>query len=426
MEDVNILIERLQEGRYQDRLKDLYVDLDVLDYQKKRYERALECFFDRYGEQKVEIYSAPGRSEVGGNHTDHQLGKVLATSVNLDVIAVVSKCEENTIQIVSEGYGEMVVELSELNPRENEVGDTKALIRGVVAQLKELGYQIGGFIAYVTSDVLSGSGLSSSAAFETLIATIISGLYNDMSIDPIQIAMIGQYAENKYFGKPCGLMDQMACSVGGMIYIDFESRKEPQIYSVDTDFSAYGHSLCITDTKGSHADLTQDYAAIPDDMKKVAKYFGKEVLREVNEKEFFCNLAKIREALGDRSVLRAIHYFEENKRVERQVKALETGDFSEFKNLIRKSGDSSYKYLQNVFTPHKLDEQGVSVALAISELSHREEGVSRVHGGGFAGTIQAFVPDHLVQEYKQDMERVFGENACYILKVRKYGGRKVI
>ncbi len=426
MRDINSLLQGLKEGKYENRLKEIYIDEEMLEYQTRRYEKALKSFKEKYGDYQVEIYSAPGRSEVGGNHTDHQLGKVLAASVNLDAIAVVAKCETNIIHIFSEGYGELIIDLTDLDPREEEISDAKALIRGIVARIKELGYHTGGFLAYVTSDVLSGSGLSSSAAFETLIATIISGLYNQMEIDSMEIAMVGQYAENIYFGKPCGLMDQMACSVGGMIFIDFEKPNLPKIRPIDTDFSKFEHTLCITDTKGTHADLTNDYAAIPRDMGKVAKYFGKQVLREVKENEFYNHIAKIREDLGDRCVLRAMHYFDENQRVDKQVESLEAGDFSEFKKYIRKSGDSSYKYLQNVFSPHKVEEQGISVALALSEMFHGENGVSRVHGGGFAGTIQAFVPDSMVQEYRHSMERVFGINTCYILKIRKYGGTKVM
>lgn len=420
------LKEALKEGKYTKLLTDIYVDENVIEYQKERYIKALTSFEDIYGDKEVEIYSAPGRSEVGGNHTDHQYGKVLATSINLDAIAIVARREDDVIDLKSEGYDRISVSLTELDPEKAQEGTTKALIEGVAAKLKEEGYKIGGFDAYVTSDVLNGAGMSSSAAFEVLIGNILSGLYNDMKISPVFLAQAGQHAENVYFGKPCGLMDQMASSIGGLINIDFEDPKEPKIKKVDVDFEEYGHSLCIVDTKGSHADLTDDYAAIPEEMKKVAEFFDKAVLREVNKDDFYLNLPKIREILGDRAVLRAMHLFEENKRVDEQVKALEDGDFDTFKKLIKESGDSSFKYLQNVYSSHDLTNQSVSIGLAMSDISLGDKGVSRVHGGGFAGTIQAFVPNDIVGMYKKNMEHVFGEGACYVLKVRPYGGMKVL
>ena len=268
--------------------------------------------------------------------------------------------------------------------------------------------------------------MSSSAAFEVLLGNIFSGLYNDMKVDPILIAQIGQYAENVYFGKPCGLMDQMASSVGGLINIDFKDPKHPAVKQVKVDFEEYGHSLCIVDTKGSHADLTDDYAAIPEEMKKVANFFDEDVLRKVDKNEFYLNLPKIREILGDRAVLRAMHLFEENKRVDEEVKALEAGDFETFKKLVKASGDSSFKYLQNVYSGHDLQNQSVSIGLAVSDVALGDRGVSRVHGGGFAGTIQAFVPNDIVGMYKETIEHVFGEGSCHVLKVRKYGGKKVL
>ncbi|MCD8020102.1 MAG: galactokinase, partial [Clostridiales bacterium] len=288
------------------------------------------------------------------------------------------------------------------------------------------GYRNGGFKGYPTSDVLSGSGMSSSAAYEVMIGTVLSGLYNDMKLDPVDIARIGQYAENVYFGKPCGLMDQTACSVGGLIHIDFADPDHMLVKKIDVDFEAYDHCLCITDTKGSHADLTDDYAAIPVDMKKVATYFGKEYLREVDEKEFYAKLADLRQAVGDRAVLRALHFFEEEKRVDLQIASLEAGDFDGFKKWIKASGASSFQFLQNVFTVHQLDEQGVSIGLAVSDTVLGDRGVSRVHGGGFAGTIQAFVPNAVVAEYREALDQVFGEGSCHVLKVRKYGGMRVL
>ena len=424
--NVKKLKEALKEGKYNQLLKDIYVDESVLAYQQERYIKALESFEKIYGEKEVEIYSAPGRSEVGGNHTDHQYGKVLATSINLDAIAIVAPKDEAVIDLKSEGYDRIQVDLDHLDKNDVKEGSSESLIAGVAFKLKEEGYKIGGFEAYVTSDVLNGAGMSSSAAFEVLIGNILSGLYNDMKISPVFLAQAGQFAENEFFGKPCGLMDQMASSVGGLINIDFEDPKNPKIKKVEVDFEEYGHSLCIVDTKGSHADLTDDYAAIPEEMKEVAGFFDKAVLREVDKDDFYLNLPKIREILGDRAVLRAMHLFEENKRVDELVKALEDGDFETFKKLIKESGNSSFKYLQNVYSNHDLNNQSVSIGLAMSDISLGDRGVSRVHGGGFAGTIQAFVPNDIVGMYKKNMEHVFGEGACHVLKVRPYGGMKVL
>ena len=329
-----IVKEDLKNNKYNDLLNDIYVDESLLDYHQARYIKAIEKYIDLYGDEEIEIYSAPGRSEVGGNHTDHQHGCVLAAAVNLDAIAVVGKVE-NTIKVLSDDFDIAPIDLNDLEKKESEVGTSEALIRGGCARLKELGYEVGGFNAFITSDVLMGAGLSSSAAFETIIGTIISGLYNDMKIDPVLIAQVGQYAENVYFNKPCGLMDQCASSVGSLINIDFKDVEKPVVVKVDVDFSKFGHSLCIVDTKGSHADLTDEYAAIPSEMKKVANYFGKEFLREVDEEAFFNDIAGARAACQDRAVLRAIHLFAENKRVAKQVEALNTGDFEEFKELVK-------------------------------------------------------------------------------------------
>ena len=420
------LEEAFKEGKYDQLLKDIYVDESVLAYQQERYIKALESFEKIYGEKEVEIYSAPGRSEVGGNHTDHQFGKVLATSINLDAIAIVAKRDDDVIDLKSEGYERIIVSLSSFDPAKAEKGTSQALIQGVASKLKEEGYKIGGFEAYVTSDVLNGAGMSSSAAFEVLIGNILSGLYNDMKIDPVFLAQAGQYAENVYFGKPCGLMDQMASSIGGLINIDFEDPQSPKIKKVEVDFEEYGHSLCIVDTKGSHADLTDEYTAIPEEMKRVAAYFGKEILKQVDKNEFYTNIPEIRKVAGDRAVLRAMHWFEETDRVIDQVNALEKEDFEGFKSLIKASGDSSFKYLQNVYTNRDVQNQAVSIALAVSENVLGNHGVCRVHGGGFAGTIQAFVKNDFVEEYRKALDAVFGEGSCHVLKVRKYGGMKVI
>lgn len=426
MKEISTLIKDFESGIYTDLLKDIYVDEKVLDYQTERYIKLLREYEDKFGDEKVEIYSAPGRSEVGGNHTDHQYGKVLATSINLDAIAVAARTEDGRITVASDGYDLMEVDLNDLLARDNEKETSLALIRGVAARLKQKGHKIGGFRAYITSDVLIGAGMSSSAAYETLIGTILSGLYNEMELDPVFLAQTGQYAENEYFGKPCGLMDQMASSVGGLIYIDFENPEKPEVKQVKVDFESFGHSLCIVDTKGSHEDLTEDYAMIPSEMKQVAHYFEEEVLRKVDKTDFYLNIPAIREILGDRAVLRAMHLFEENKRVEQEVEALEGRQFDLFKKLIKDSGDSSFKYLQNVYSNHEVNNQSVSIGLAVSDVILADKGVSRVHGGGFAGTIQAFVPNEIVPLYQKTMDNVFGEGACHILKVRKYGGMKVL
>lgn len=420
-----ILVEELNNKKYDELLNDIYVDTNLLDYQRERYVKAINKYVSLYGDTYVEIYSAPGRSEVGGNHTDHQHGCVLAAAVNLDAIAVVGRVD-NKIKVLSDDFDIAPINLEDLEIKKAEEGTSEALIRGVCARLKELGYNVGGFNAFITSDVLMGAGLSSSAAFETIIGTIISGLYNDMTIDPVVIAQVGQYAENVYFGKPCGLMDQCASSVGSLINIDFNDVAKPIVNKVDVDFSKFGHSLCIVDTKGSHADLTDEYAAIPMEMKKVANYFGKEFLREVDEEDFFNDIAGARKACQDRAVLRAIHLFEENKRVDQEVKALNNSDFETFKKVVKESGDSSYKFLQNVYANCDVQNQSVSIGLAMSEKIIGRNGVCRVHGGGFAGTIQAFVKDEFVTAYKTEIERVFGKGSCHVLKVRKYGGKKVI
>ncbi len=426
MKDTKVLLEEFAAKQHQERLQEIYVDTGVLEYQNKRYQAAIHKYEELYGSGEVELFSAAGRSEVGGNHTDHQHGEVLAASINLDAIAVVGKWEKPVIKLLSDGYPMITVDLSSLEKKDTEEGTSAGLIRGMAYGLKKNGHEIGGFRAFVTSDVLNGAGMSSSAAFEVLVGTILSGLYNDMSISSVEIAQVAQYAENVYFGKPCGLMDQMACSVGGLIHIDFADPKEPVVEKVEVDFSVYHHSLCITDTKGSHADLTDDYAQIPEEMKKVADFFGKGFLREVDEKEFYKKIPEIRKKCGDRPVLRALHFFEEDKRVEREVTALKAGDFQGFLSTIKESGDSSFKYLQNIYTNKDVQNQSVSMGLAVSDSILSGYGVSRVHGGGFAGTIQAFVADDFVEEYREALDDLYGEGSCHVLKVRPFGGIKVL
>ena len=402
----------LEQGSLDQRIKEIYVDEQRVPYNRERYIRAIDRFTELFpSEKEIEIYSAPGRSEVCGNHTDHQNGMVLATSINLDAIAIVAKAEEPVIRLVSGDFPMEEVDVADLSMKEEEQSTTTALIRGVAAGMKERGHKVGGFTAYITSDVLMGAGMSSSAAFESLIGTILSGLYNDMKVSSIEIAQIGQYAENIYFGKPCGLMDQMACSVGGMIFIDFKEKEHPEVRQVHTDFEKAGLSLCIVDTKGSHADLTPDYAAVPAEMNQVAQALGREHLREVPRETFFKELPKLWKETSGRAVLRAIHFYEEEERVLRGVKSLEESDYPGFLSVIKASGDSSAKYLQNIYSPKDVDSQNVTVALAVSESILGENGVCRVHGGGFAGTIQAFVKNEAVAAYKEQIEAIYGDDS---------------
>ena len=420
------IISEIENGNYDNLFLDIYVDEDKISYQKQRYVNAIESYIEEFGEDDVEIYSAPGRSEVGGNHTDRQHGEILAASINLDAIGIVKKTDDMKVSILSKGYTLTAISLENLDMQEEEKETTIALIKGVVAGLANRGYKIGGFKAYITSDVLIGAGLSSSAAYETLIGNIVSGLYNNMSVSAEEIAIIGQFAENVYFGKPCGLMDQMACSVGNMVHVDFADINNPKVEKVTFDLNKYGYSLCITDTKGSHADLTADYAAVPEEMKKVAAFFGKEVLLGLTVDDILENIVKVREQVGDRGVLRALHFIRENERVQKEVSYLSDEDIEGFLKTVAASGNSSYKYLQNVYSNADVQHQNVSLALAISEDFLGDNGVSRVHGGGFAGTIQAFVKNDIVIEYQKIMDKVFGQGACSVLKIRKYGGMKVL
>ena len=411
-------------NEFLERLSVVYGDEAKL--QQDRFYNLAETFEkDFAGCDDIRFFSAPGRTEVGGNHTDHNNGKVLAAAVNLDAIAAVSKRDDGIICVNSAGYTPITVDSADHEIKDNEAGKSDALIRGVCARFKELGYNYGGFNASVTSRVLSGSGLSSSAAYEVLIGTILNYLYNDGKISAVEIAQISQYAENVYFKKPCGLMDQTACSVGGFVQIDFEDTSKPVINKVDFDIAKHGYILCIVDTGGNHADLTGDYAAIRLEMNSVAEYFGKNVLRQVDEKEVFENIGEIRKKTGDRAIERAIHFYNENKRVERLANALSDGDFDEFKNIIIESGKSSYMYNQNCFTLSNPDEQPVALALCICEELLKGKGAYRVHGGGFAGTIQAFVPEAEAESFVAAMRKVFGENSCYILKVRSHGGCEI-
>ena len=420
------LKSRLAGGEFDSALARIYKKEDI-GCQKERYAGVVSRFEALFGaDRDIEIYSAPGRTEVGGNHTDHNHGKVLAAGVNLDAVAVVSANTENIVRVKSEGYKIDAVDLDNLGVMPDERGKSESLIRGVCAAFKNRGYNIGGFDAATVSDVLSGSGLSSSAAFEVLIGTILNYVYNEGKISPVEIAQIAQFAENEYFGKPCGLMDQMACSVGGFVQIDFNDPAAPIINKVDFDFASCNHALCIVDTGGNHADLTDEYAAVRGEMEAVAAKFGKSVLREVDIAEFEKNIPLIRESAGDRAVLRAMHFFNENRRVDLLGAALKAGDFEAFKELIGESGYSSYMYNQNVYTCKAPADQPVSVALAICQDILKGKGAWRVHGGGFAGTIQAFVPADLLNEFRSRICAVFGEKSCYVLNIRPEGGIKII
>ncbi|MCI5734626.1 MAG: galactokinase [Eubacterium sp.] len=423
----NELINKIESGELDENLKKIYVSDSAVEAQKPRYIRTINEFIKLFGDDRdVFVLSAPGRTEVCGNHTDHNNGKVLAASINLDAIAIAAKRDDMKINEKSEGHGLNEVDISALSPNEAEFGRSSSMIKGVASGLKEYGYNIGGFDACTTSDVMGGSGLSSSAAFEVLIATVINHLYNDGKIDAVTIAKAAQFSENVYFGKPSGLLDQMASSVGTFVTIDFKDTANPVIKKVNFDFAKSGYSLCIVDTHGNHSDLTDDYAAVRGEMEAVAKAMGKNVLREVEYDDFFASLDTLKDKVNDRALLRAFHFFGENERVDKAVSSLENNDFDSFKEAITESGYSSFLYNQNVYSPKNPTEQKLSLALCISEKLLKGKGAWRVHGGGFAGTIQAFVPNDMLNTYKDTINRVFGEGSCHVLIIRPVGGAKVI
>ena len=408
--------------------KKLYVTDENVEKQKERYNNLIEAFKLEFKNEDFFIFSTPGRTEIGGNHTDHNHGRVIAGSIDLDSIAVVNKTDNNIVTIKSEGFEKkFIVDLQELDVNPDEEGSTNALIRGIAAKYKEDDHKIGGFDAYIASDVFSGSGLSSSASIEVLIGTIFNGLYNNNSIDPVEIAKIGQYAENVYFMKPCGLMDQVACAVGGIVTIDFKSTEDPIVNKVDFDFASKDYSVVVVNTGGSHADLTGDYASIPIEMKSVAKYFEKEVCRGIEYEDLLNEMKALRGKTGDRAILRVMHFLNDNARVIKQVEALNKNDFKLFLKYVTDSGNSSWKWLQNCFTNKKPDEQGVTLALAVTEnfIDKLGEGACRVHGGGFAGTIQCFLPNRAVKEYSEIMSNVFDKNAVTVLSIRPVGTTQI-
>lgn len=407
-----------------EKLHGIYPSLYGKNYDEKDMDRRFESLIDKHKElfkrDDVMLFSAAGRSEIAGNHTDHNLGLVIGATINLDTIACVSKRDDSRVIIASEGFPVVDVDISDLEVKSAEKNTTEALVRGIAKAFKERGIEVGGYQANTTTRVLKGSGLSSSAAIEVLAAEIFNNIYGSDKLDPVELAKIGQYAENVYFGKPSGLLDQISCAHGGIVGIDFKDPKNPLITPLDVDFEEHGYALVITDTKGNHADLTEEYASVPPEMRMVASYFGKDNLREVEYADFISNIKEIREKLkNDRAILRAYHFFKENERVALMLQELKDESIDTFLMLVEESGNSSFKYLQNVYPSSSPSEQGLSLALALSEDVLEGEGASRVHGGGFAGTIQAYVPEYMVDKYIKRMESVFGEGCSTRIAIRK-------
>ena len=421
------LVNEIKNGALDEKLALLYGKENIAAA-AERYTKAINEFTSLYGEDReINIYTVAGRSELSGNHTDHNRGCVIAASISLDIIAIASATDDGIVKVKSEGFPEDVVDLNTYTaPIEAKFGTSESIIAGVCDGFKKNGHKIGGFVAYTTSSVLKGSGLSSSAAFEDMIGTIESHIYNDGKVDNVEISKIAQYAENVFFGKPCGLMDQVACAYGGAVAIDFKDTKDPVITPISFDFTGAGYNLCIVSTGGNHADLTDDYASVPAEMTAVAAHFGKSVLREVDECDVIAAIPDLREKLGDRAIMRALHFYNENKRVASQREALLSGDLDAFFENVKASGRSSFCYLQNVYTTKNVSEQGLSLALCLAEkLLSAKRAAWRVHGGGFAGTIQAFVPSSDVSEFKSLMDSAFGEGACMVLNIRPVGAAKV-
>ena len=425
------LKENILSGALDVRFAKLYgSDEGVLASQRARYAALIDEFASRYGaDRDIALFSVPGRSELSGNHTDHNHGCVIAGSIDLDIIAVAAKNEDSTVRIKSEGFPEDVVDIDTFNtPAESRFGKSDALIAGVADGFRARGYKVGGYDACTTSSVLKGSGLSSSAAFENMVGLMLSHFYNEGSVDFVTLAQISQYSENKFFGKPCGLMDQVACAAGGIVSIDFADTTAPIVEKVDFDLTEAGYCLCIVNTGGNHADLTPDYAAVPAEMKAVATELGATVLRETDREALMKNIAALREKVGDRAILRALHFFAENDRVAEQKNALKSGDLEKYFAGVLSSGRSSFCYLQNVYTTANVAEQGISLALNLCDsfLSKLDKPTAwRVHGGGFAGTVQAYVPTENAQDFVKLLESVFGEGSCYLLHIRLSGAVKV-
>lgn len=427
-----LLLEQLENHLYTPEaiqtLQVLYgIEPEMIERQQKRFLYLSKLFREQFPQQtEAAFFSTPGRTEIGGNHTDHQRGNVLCASVDLDILALAAPNKDKVIRLKSEGFPKMdVIDLASLEPIEEEKERSSALIRGIAAAFCQRGYSVGGLDIYTTSRVPKGSGLSSSAAFEILVSTILDHMYNGDRISPVERAVISQYSENVYFGKPSGLMDQCGCSVGGIITINFADKEKPDVKPLSVDFMKSGFGLVITHTGGSHADLTGDYASIPADMKQVASFFGKDVLREVKQEDFFSSLPELRNSCSERALLRAVHFFEDSARVENQVAALEASDFSTFLRLVNESGISSWTKLQNIWSVNEPSEQPMALALALSSHLLGGQGASRVHGGGFAGTIQAFVPHELMNDYVHGMRAVFGDDAVAELSIRNLGSCRI-
>ena len=405
-------------------LRNIYPDLYGKEYNEnemdKRFTALIEKHKELFGTSDAALFSAAGRTEIGGNHTDHNLGKVIGGSVNLDTIGAVSKRSDSRVIIASEGFPVVDVDISDLEVKTGEKNGTDSLVRGIAKAFLNLGLNIGGWEANTTTKVLGGSGLSSSAAIEVLIAEIFNNLYNDDKLSPIELAKAGKYAENVYFGKPSGLLDQASCAVGGVVGIDFKDNDNPVLTPVSVSFEDYGYTMIITDTRGSHADLTGEYASVPPEMREVAAYYDKKNLREVSFSDFIRDMRDIREKVGnDRALLRAYHFFTENERVDFMLQALKEGDIDGFLGFVQESGDSSFRFLQNVYPSSSPKNQGLALAIALSEKILQGEGAVRVHGGGFAGTIQAYVPEHLIDKYIKAMENLFGDGCSMKIAIRK-------
>lgn len=411
------------ETQLQSLISEIYPS-DKIEDQLKRYKLLYQQFRSKFNSDEVHYFSVPGRSELSGNHTDHNHGKVLACSINLDSIAAASVNGSDIVNLYSSLYEEpFQVNLTNKGVIETEKGTTSALIRGIAAELNRNGFIVGGFDCFMMSDVLIGSGLSSSASIEVLIGSIFNALFNQQKIDTMTLAKAGQYAENNYMGKPCGLMDQVACAEGGIVTIDFKDPKNPLVRRIDFDINNYDYNLLVVDTGGNHADLTDDYASIPREMKMAAEYFSKSFCRDVDFKEFMENIAPMRKQISDRAILRAYHFFKENDRVDKQVAALDQKNLNKFLGLVTESGLSSFKYLQNIYSAKNISDQSMSLALALTEhfISEKAVGACRVHGGGFAGTILVFLPAQLVDEYRLWMEKVFGKDSVHTLNIRQRG-----
>jgi galactokinase len=421
------LVHALESRKGEATLASLYgMKPGALERQKARYRGLLERFSAAFPNAKEpRLFSTPGRTEICGNHTDHNGGRVLAAAVDLDAIAVAAPTSDGRITVESDGYPRQEIRIDDLARKESERFTAAALPRGVASRMRDTGHQVGGFCACVTSDVLKGSGLSSSASYEVLVGQVLNEFYNAGKMTGVELALIAQFSENEYFGKPCGLMDQTTCALGGFVTIDFQDFSHPVVRGVRSDFNGSGYVPVIVDSGGSHADLTDEYAAVKQEMRDVARFFGGSVLRDVPRERVLSELPRLRGSVSDRAILRALHFYADDMRVERQVQALEGGRFEEFLDLVNESGRSSWTLLQNCSPAGAIDQQSVPIALALSESLLGKDGASRVHGGGFAGTILAFVPAAMLDEYLASMRAVFGPSSCHALSIRAVGAVKL-